>query len=151
MELKRTQIFTRNSISRMGVNVSLCSGWALFASIQPLSNNPPSDEAIESFTTMSKQPEDENVETEEVDTDVEVPTLFGNNIEDGAERPDIEYPKRVFNLSLLKEKSPLICCSFPSHPIAASEDMSRFVVQTSDQIYRSWSFKEGGRGYDVRL
>jgi hypothetical protein len=85
--------------------------------------------------SYSEGDEDDVDNDDEGNIEVQVPTLFGNNIEDGVEEPDFVYPteRKQLNLFLFHQEAPLFCGFFTKN-LHGFEDMNRFVLPISDQI-----------------
>ena len=85
--------------------------------------------------SYSEGDEDDIDNDDEGYIEVQVPTLFGNNIEDGVDEPDFDYPteRKQLNLFLFHQKAPKICVFFTKN-LHGIEDMNRFVLPSSDQI-----------------
>ena len=85
--------------------------------------------------SYSEGDEDDVDDDDEGYIEVQVPTLFGNNIEDGVDEPDFDYPteRKQLNLFLFHQKAPKICGFFTKN-LHGIEDMNRFVLPSSDQI-----------------
>ena len=84
--------------------------------------------------SYSEGDEDDVDDDDEGNIEVQVPTLFGNKIEDGVEEPDFVYPteRKQLNLFLFHQEAPLFCGFFTKN-LHGFEDMNRFVLPTSDQ------------------
>ena len=85
--------------------------------------------------SYSEGDEDDVDDDDEGYIEVQVPTLFGNNFEDGVNEADLVYPteRKQLNLFLFHQKAPQICGFFTKN-LHGFEDMNRFVLPTSDQI-----------------
>jgi len=85
--------------------------------------------------SYSEGDEDDVDDDDEGYIEVQVPTLFGNNFEDGVNEADLVYPTewKQLNLFLFHQKAPQICGIFTKN-LHGFEDMNRYVLPTSDQI-----------------